>query len=57
MKYKREDYNISESEIIIYQTEDGDTKIDVKMARISLWANDLLFRADGYVCDFYKKSD
>lgn len=28
-----------------------------QMARIPPWAKGLLLRADGYVCDFYKKSD
>ena len=30
-------YNISQSEIIIYQTEDGNTQIDVKFEDETVW--------------------
>ena len=45
-------------EIII--EADPNMSLDVlceQMARIPPWAKGLLLRADGYVCDFYKKSD
>ena len=39
---------------------EGDPKMSLEaireqMARIPSWAEGLVLRADGYVCDFYKK--
>ena len=43
-------YNISQSEIIIYQTEDGNTKIDVKFEYETVWL------AQAQLCELYQTS-
>ena len=50
VEYKRKDYNISESEIIIYQTEDGVTKIDVKFVDETVWLT------QAQLCELYQTS-
>ena len=43
-------YNISQSEIIIYQTEDGNTQIDVKFEDETVWLT------QAQLCELYQTS-
>ncbi len=50
MEDRRDNSNIIGSEIIIYQTEDGSTKIDVKIQDETVWLT------QAQLCDLYQTS-
>lgn len=50
MEDRRNKSNIIESEIIIYQTEDGQTKIDVKFEDETVWLT------QAQLCELYQTS-
>lgn len=50
MEDKKDGFNIVESEIIIYQTEDGKTKIDVKFEDETVWLT------QAQLCELYQTS-
>ena len=50
MENKRDNPNIAGSEIVIYQTEDGHTKIDVKFEDETVWLTQT------QLCELYQTS-
>lgn len=49
-KKNKDNLNITDGEIIIYQTEDGQTKIDVK------FENDTVWLTQAQLCELYQTS-
>lgn len=50
MENKKDNANIVENEILIYQTEDGHTKIDVKLEGETVWLT------QAQLCELYQTS-
>lgn len=50
MENKRDNSNTVDNEILIYQTEDGHTKIDVKLEDETVWLT------QAQLCELYKTS-
>ena len=50
MQNKKENFNIVNNEILIYQTEDGHTKIDVKLEDETVWLT------QAQLCELYQTS-
>ena len=50
MQNKKDNFNIVNNEILIYQTEDGHTKIDVKLEDETVWLT------QAQLCELYQTS-
>lgn len=50
MENKKDNTNVVDNEILIYQTEDGHTKIDVKLENETVWLT------QAQLCELYQTS-